>query len=700
MQNAFSEESNLNSGIHSNLNSKKANKTRTVVIHAFVRETYEIFLFLSILSLLYFILSGYNGSNAMIIANSLRLTFTIACYLISHRLREGKFPLFLLWLVILVNICIIPIFSIGNFYFRILDILSFFFMFWFTGFHPIFLFFNSAIGVVSLTWSNYKLITTVENYYYEKNILHLMSFTLLFSRLSVGLIVLFNIYTNCSIIRDITINKISSLYNIDVIIDNEKELIKHTKSLGISFKKIINQVEGLDSEKIGSNDVTRTGSEVILSSRSVVNSSSIHSTNDSRALSYVDNSIDSSSLGSSIFIDTPIQSIEEFEAFPYSSTLQGLYNSLLVKKRNEVYKRFSPSMTFINKYKQKTKQMFRILMYKYEHFVLTIRFSEFQNSTLPISTKTISQVFLDQEFEGMYVQWLQRYSCDTVEKSLLYIFLSCIITPFMSSAEWVMLFLTRAQELLCIHSPYVCAIKSSGKITAFLIFREGIQLSVSMLLIIIIYILCKFNSIKMSRMKDVNKSHKRFENDKVTYKWMIINYLYNKMISIRPISNSIHSCIQWLTILIGTWVIFCNIIDCLLMGNITLRFVTLSLTFLVSGTYLNLRVTSTIIIYFTWGLLSFIFTVVISGGVDKYIPCLIAIFVPSTSVIFLHTIPLDRVRRILFCRYVLPYILYIQHTSFVLEDSGEDIRRRLSTRFSVSVPATVGTNISRSKYQI
>ncbi|KAH8739335.1 hypothetical protein FG386_000307 [Cryptosporidium ryanae] len=690
MQNSLTEDSNLNSEVDSNLNSRKANKTRTVVIHAFVRETYEIFLFLSILSLLYFILSGYNGSNAIIIANSLRLIFTIACYLISHRMREGKLPLFLLWLVILMNICIIPIFSVGNFYFRILDILSFFFMFWFTGFHPMFLFFNSVIGICSLTWSNYKLLATLDNYYHEERILHVLSFTLLFSRLSVGLVVLLNIYTNCSIIRDITINKISSLYDIDVIIENERELISHSKSLGISLKKLINQTDNLEGNIVNSKNVTRTGSEVLLSSTSILNSSSVNSVNDSRALSYVDNSIESSSLGSSIFIDTPIQSVGEFETLPYSSSLQGLYNSLLVK-RNELYNRFSPSMTFINKYKQKTKQMFRILIYKYEHFVLTIRFSEFQNSTLPISTKTISQEFLDQEFEGMYIQWLRYYSCITVEKLLLYIFLSCIITPFMSSAEWIMLFLTNEQKLLCNYSPYVCAIKLLNK-TTFLIIREGIQLFVSILIMVIIYFLCEFNKIKMRRESTYN-SQKKFEKDECTYRKKAINCLYNKMMNIHSISNSIHTYIQLLTISIGTWVIFCNIVDCLLMGNITLRFVTLSSTFLIAGTYLNLRVTSTIIIYSIWGLFSFIFTVVISGGVDKYIPCLLAIIVPSTSVIFLHTIPLDRVRRILFCRYVLPYILYIQHTSFVLKDSGEDIKRRISTRFSVSVPETINSNV-------
>ncbi|OII73120.1 uncharacterized protein cubi_02351 [Cryptosporidium ubiquitum] len=670
----------LNSNIDSIFNIRKVNKTRHIVIHAFIRETYEIFLFLSAISLLYFILSGYDGSNAMVIANALRLIFTIGCYLVSNRMREGDLSLLLLWLVLLMNICIIPIFSIDIFYFRILDILSYFFLFWFTGFHPIFIFINAIIGLGSLSWANFRMLSAIDINFYEKSILQALSFTLLFTRLSVGLIVLNNIYTNCSIIRDITVNKIKSLYDIKVIIENESELIKLSKSLGISLKQLSKQSEDLDNSN--DTELLRVDSHNYSSSMSLINPSSIHSTNISRAISFADNSNESSSLGSSISMNTPIQSIDDFEAIPHSSTLQGLYNRLLVKKKNEVFERFSPSMTFIDKYRQRTKKLFRNLMYKFESFILTIRFAEFPDSTLPISTRAVSQVFLDQEIEGMYTQWLQFYSCNTIEHSIHYILLSCIIVPLMSSAEWLLLFSNKSKQLLCIYSPYVCLIQSSNKRKIiFFVFREGIQIIISMFLIGMIYILCKINKITLGKRRDKGKNDQEHSGKRHSIKEKIINAFLRKMLIYPKFSESAHSYIQWLSIIIGSWTVFCNIIDCILMGNISLRFITLSSSLLIAGTYLNLRVSSTIIVYLIWGLFSFIFTVVISGSIEKYIPCIISISIPAASIIFLHTIPLDRVRRILFCRYVLPYILYIQHTIFVLKDSGEDIKKKLSNKY-------------------
>lgn len=680
MQYGFGNSLRLNSGIDSIFNIRRVNKTRHIVIHAFIRETYEIFLFLSAISLLYFILSGYDGSNAMVIANALRLIFTIGCYLVSHRMREGDLSLLLLWLVLLMNVCIIPIFSIDIFYFRMLDTLSYFFLFWFTGFHPIFIFINAIIGLGSLTWANFRMLSAIDINLYERNILQALSFTLLFTRLSVGLIVLNNIYTNCSIIRDITVNKIKSLYDIKVIIENESELIKLSKSLGISLKQLSKQSEGLES--CNNAELLRVHSDNYSSSMSLINLSSIHSTNLSRTLSFVDNSSESSSLGSSISMDTPVQSIGGFEAIPHSSTLQGLYNRLLVKKKNEVFERFSPSMTFIDKYRQKTKKLFRNLMYKYESFILTIRFAEFPDSTLPISTRAVSQVFLDQEIEGMYTQWLQFYSCNTIEHSLHYILLSCIVVPLMSTTEWLLLFSNKSKQLLCIYSPYVCLIQTSNKRKViFFIFREGIQIIISMILIGMIYILCKLNKMILEKRRNRNKSDQEHFGRRNSVKERIISAFSKKMILYPRFSESIHSYIQWLSIIIGSWTIICNIIDCILMGNISLRFLTLSSSLLIAGTYLNLRVSSTIIIYLIWGAFSFLFTVVISGSIEKYIPCIISISIPAASIIFLHTIPLDRVRRILFCRYVLPYILYIQHNIFVLKDSGEDIKKKLSNKY-------------------
>ncbi|PPA64884.1 hypothetical protein ChUKH1_02390 [Cryptosporidium hominis] len=350
-------------------------------------------------------------------------------------------------------------------------------------------------------------------------------------------------------------------------------------------------------------------------------------------------------------------------------------------------------MTFIDKYRQRTKKLFRSLMYKCESFILTIRFAEFPDSTLPISTKAVSQVFLDQEIEGMYTQWLQFYSCNTIEHSLHYILLSCIIIPLMSSAEWLLLFSNKSKQLLCIYSPYVCLIQTSNKrkIT-FFIFREGIQVVVSMILIGMIYILCKVN--KIIRKREKSKSDQEHLLKGGSIKERIINAFSRKIVLYPKFSESIHSCIQWLSIIIGSWTIFCNIIDCILMGNISLRFLTLSSSLLIAGTYLNLRVSSTIIVYLIWGLFSFIFTVVISGSIEKYIPCIISISIPAASIIFLQTIPLDRVRRILFCRYVLPYILYIQHTAFVLKDCGEDIKKKLSNKY---VSSSMGIRTVYSK---
>ncbi|TRY51173.1 Uncharacterized protein CTYZ_00001409 [Cryptosporidium tyzzeri] len=691
MQYGFGNNLKLYSGIDSIFNLRKVNKTRHIVIHAFVRETYEIFLFLSAISLLYFILSGYDGSNTMVIANALRLIFTIGCYLVSHRMREGDLSLLLLWLVLLMNICIIPIFSIDIFYFRMLDILSYFFLFWFTGFHPIFIFINAIIGLGSLSWANFRMLSAIDINLYERNVLQALSFTLLFTRLSVGLIVLNNIYTNCSIIRDITVNKIKSLYDIKVIIENESELIKLSKSLGISLKQLSKQSEDLDNSNNA--ELLRVDSDNYSSSMSLINPSSIHSANISRALSFADNSNESSSIGSSTFLNTPIQSIDDFEAVPHSSTLQGLYNRLLIKKKNDVFERFSPSMTFIDKYRQRTKKLFRSLMYKCESFILTIRFAEFPDSTLPISTKAVSQVFLDQEIEGMYTQWLQFYSCNTIEHSLHYILLSCIIVPLMSSAEWLLLFSNKSKQLLCIYSPYVCLIQTSNKRKIiFFIFREGIQVIVSMILIGMIYILCKVN--KIIRKREKSKSDQEHLLKGGSIKERIINAFSRKIVLYPKFSESIHSCIQWLSIIIGSWTIFCNIIDCILMGNISLRFLTLSSSLLIAGTYLNLRVSSTIIVYLIWGLFSFIFTVVISGSIEKYIPCIISISIPAASIIFLQTIPLDRVRRILFCRYVLPYILYIQHTAFVLKDCGEEIKKKLSNKY---VSSSMGIRTVYSK---
>ncbi|KAL5368100.1 putative membrane-associated protein [Cryptosporidium parvum] len=691
MQYGFGNNLKLYSGIDSIFNLRKVNKTRHIVIHAFVRETYEIFLFLSAISLLYFILSGYDGSNTMVIANALRLIFTIGCYLVSHRMREGDLSLLLLWLVLLMNICIIPIFSIDIFYFRMLDILSYFFLFWFTGFHPIFIFINAIIGLGSLSWANFRMLSAIDINLYERNVLQALSFTLLFTRLSVGLIVLNNIYTNCSIIRDITVNKIKSLYDIKVIIENESELIKLSKSLGISLKQLSKQSEDLDNSN--NTELLRVDSDNYSSSMSLINPSSIHSANISRALSFADNSNESSSIGSSTFLNTPIQSIDDFEAVPHSSTLQGLYNRLLIKKKNDVFERFSPSMTFIDKYRQRMKKLFRSLMYKCESFILTIRFAEFPDSTLPISTKAVSQVFLDQEIEGMYTQWLQFYSCNTIEHSLHYILLSCIIVPLMSSAEWLLLFSNKSKQLLCIYSPYVCLIQTSNKRKIiFFIFREGIQVIVSMILIGMIYILCKVN--KIIRKREKSKSDQEHLLKGGSIKERIINAFSRKIVLYPKFSESIHSCIQWLSIIIGSWTIFCNIIDCILMGNISLRFLTLSSSLLIAGTYLNLRVSSTIIVYLIWGLFSFIFTVVISGSIEKYIPCIISISIPAASIIFLQTIPLDRVRRILFCRYVLPYILYIQHTAFVLKDCGEDIKKKLSNKY---VSSSMGIRTVYSK---
>ncbi|CAD98518.1 hypothetical protein [Cryptosporidium parvum Iowa II] len=691
MQYGFGNNLKLYSGIDSIFNLRKVNKTRHIVIHAFVRETYEIFLFLSAISLLYFILSGYDGSNTMVIANALRLIFTIGCYLVSHRMREGDLSLLLLWLVLLMNICIIPIFSIDIFYFRMLDILSYFFLFWFTGFHPIFIFINAIIGLGSLSWANFRMLSAIDINLYERNVLQALSFTLLFTRLSVGLIVLNNIYTNCSIIRDITVNKIKSLYDIKVIIENESELIKLSKSLGISLKQLSKQSEDLDNSN--NTELLRVDSDNYSSSMSLINPSSIHSANISRALSFADNSNESSSIGSSTFLNTPIQSIDDFESVPHSSTLQGLYNRLLIKKKNDVFERFSPSMTFIDKYRQRMKKLFRSLMYKCESFILTIRFAEFPDSTLPISTKAVSQVFLDQEIEGMYTQWLQFYSCNTIEHSLHYILLSCIIVPLMSSAEWLLLFSNKSKQLLCIYSPYVCLIQTSNKRKIiFFIFREGIQVIVSMILIGMIYILCKVN--KIIRKREKSKSDQEHLLKGGSIKERIINAFSRKIVLYPKFSESIHSCIQWLSIIIGSWTIFCNIIDCILMGNISLRFLTLSSSLLIAGTYLNLRVSSTIIVYLIWGLFSFIFTVVISGSIEKYIPCIISISIPAASIIFLQTIPLDRVRRILFCRYVLPYILYIQHTAFVLKDCGEDIKKKLSNKY---VSSSMGIRTVYSK---
>ncbi|KAK9172051.1 Uncharacterized protein cmbei_6002270 [Cryptosporidium meleagridis] len=680
MQYGFGNNLKLYSGIDSIFNLRKVNKTRHIVIHAFVRETYEIFLFLSAISLLYFILSGYDGSNAMVIANALRLIFTIGCYLVSHRMREGGLSLLLLWLVLLMNICIIPIFSIDIFYFRMLDILSYFFLFWFTGFHPIFIFFNAIIGLGSLSWANFRMLSAIDINLYERNILQALSFTLLFTRLSVGLMVLNNIYTNCSIIRDITVNKMKSLYDIKVIIENESELIKLSKSLGISLKQLSKQSEDLDNTNNA--ELLRVESDNYSSSMSLINPSLIHSANISRALSFADNSNESSSIGSSTFLNTSMQSIDDFEAVPHSSTLQGLYNRLLIKKKNDVFERFSPSMTFIDKYRQRTKKLFRSLMYKCESFILTIRFAEFPDSTLPISTKAVSQVFLDQEIEGMYTQWLQFYSCNTIEQSLHYILLSCIIVPLMSSAEWFLLFYNKSKQLLCIYSPYVCLIEASNKRKIiFFVFREGIQVIVSMILIGMIYILCKVNKIILRKKREKSKSDQEHLGKIDSIKDRIINAFSRKIVLYPKFSESIHSCIQWLSIIIGSWTIFCNIIDCILMGNISIRFLTLSSSLLIAGTYLNLRVSSTIIVYLIWGIFSFIFTVVISGSIEKYIPCIISISIPAASIIFLQTIPLDRVRRILFCRYVLPYILYIQHTTFVLKDCGEDIKKKLSNKY-------------------
>ncbi|KAJ1613084.1 putative membrane-associated protein [Cryptosporidium canis] len=685
MQYGFGNSLPVSSGIDSIFNIRRVNKTRHIVIHAFIRETYEIFLFLSAISLLYFILSGYDGGNTMVIANALRLIFTIGCYLVSHRMREGDLSLLLLWLVLLMNICIIPIFSTDIFYFRMLDTLSYFFLFWFTGFHPIFIFINAIIGLGSLTWANFRMLSAVDINLYEKNILQALSFTLLFTRLSVGLIILSNIYTNCSIVRDIIVNKINSIYDINVIIENESELIRLSKSLGISLKQLSRQ-----SECGNNTELIKVDTDNNSSSMSLVNLSSIHSTNISRALSFDDNSSDSSSLGSSISMDTPVQSIGGLEAIPHSSTLQGLYTKLLVKKKNEVFERFSPSMTLIDKYRHCTKRLFKNLMYKFESFILTIRFAEFPDSTLPISTRAVSQVFLDQEIEGMYTQWLQFYSCNTIEQSLYYILLSCIIVPLMSTTEWLLLFSNKSKKLLCIYSPYVCLIQTSNKRKlVFFVFREGIQVIISMVLVGMIYILCKLNKIYLEKRRDRSNSQDVFEKRR-SIKERVINAFSRKVMSCPRFTESIHSYIQWLSIIVGSWTILCNIVDCILMGNISLRFLTLSSSLLISGTYLNLRVSSTIIVYLIWGTLSFVFTVVISGSIEKYIPCIISISIPAASIIFLHTIPLDRVRRILFCRYVLPYILYIQHNIFVLKDSGEDIRKKLSNRYLSSNTGTKG----------
>ncbi|KAL7069087.1 hypothetical protein ACR3K2_03440 [Cryptosporidium serpentis] len=653
-------------------------RSRSIIVHAFIRESYEVVLFLSAISVVFFVLSGYDGNKNLIIANAVRLVITIACYLVCHRLRHGKLSLVLLWLVLIMNLCILPIFNMNIFYFRLIDLLSFFSLFWLTGFHPLTLIITSAASASVMIWTNFKLTHLIDRNLYNPTVLFSLCGTLSVLRLFIGLLLLLNIFVNCTIIRDIIVEPKRSLYNTFALIENEKKLISLANELDISLN-YLSKFKRSENTK-AQEDLNKQKAWSIQSASSLLPPVSVPSITMSLNSSPVVQSVASSSMGSSLSMESSLSSfIASSEALPHSNTLQGLYSRLVQRERKELFKGISSSLIFTKKYKFIIQKLLRLIWYKYQHFILSIRLAEFIDSALPLSARTLTQVFWDQEIEGLYLQWVQFYAYETFSSSIIYMILSNFVLTCISLFEWSLLFAVKKKEVICYYSRFSCSIYGKkNMIILFFILRGVTQLAVAFTIIGIIYKLCKKYSVHSTKLGENILQNSDYDH-----------YIYDTRTkdnsSEHPKSRSdlclissapVHVWVQLLSVILGSWLIICSIVDAALMGNVLTRFTGLSSSMVIGGTYINLRIPGTIIVYTIWGIFSFITTIAISGNTEKYVACILAVIIPAATIIFLHTIPLDRVRRILFCRYNLPYLLYIQHIYFVLKESGKDIKQK------------------------
>ncbi|OII76208.1 hypothetical protein cand_006060 [Cryptosporidium andersoni] len=671
--------SNLQLGLLSDasIDCKGFKRSRSIIVHAFIRESYEVVLFLSAISVVFFVLSGYDGNKNLIIANSVRLVITIACYLVCHRLRHGKLSLVLLWLVLIMNLCILPDSNMSIFYFRLIDLLSFFSLFWLTGFHPLTLIITSITSASVMIWTDFKLTHLVDRSLYNPTVLFSLCGTLSVLRLFIGLLILSNIFVNCTIIRDIIVEPKRSLYNTFALIENEKKLISLANELDISLNYLSKFKRNKNTR--AQEDLNKQEAYSIQSTSSLFPPISAPSITMSLNSSPVVQSVTSSSIASSLSIESSLSSfITSSEVLPHSNTLQGLYSRLVQCERKELFKGIS-SFFFTKKYKFIIQRLLRIIWYKYQHFIFSIRLAEFIDSALPLSTRTLTQVFWNQEIEGLYLQWVQFYAYETFSSSIIYMILSSFVLTCISLFEWSLLLTVEKKEVICYYSRFSCSIYGKkNMIILFFILRGVIQLTVSFTIIGIIYKLCKKYSVHSTKLGESilrSSGYDHYSYDTHTKDNSLGNLKSRS--DLRLISSApVHFWVQLLSVMLGSWLIICSIVDAALMGNVLTRFTGLSSSMVIGGTYLNLRIPGTIIVYTIWGISSFITTIAISGNTDKYIACILSVIIPAATIIFLHTIPLDRVRRILFCRYTLPYLLYIQHIYFVLKESGKDIKQK------------------------
>ncbi|EEA06270.1 uncharacterized protein CMU_007600 [Cryptosporidium muris RN66] len=672
--------SNLQLGLLSDasIDCKGFKRSRSIIVHAFIRESYEVVLFLSAISVVFFVLSGYDGNKNLIIANSVRLVITIACYLVCHRLRHGKLSLVLLWFVLIMNLCILPDFNMNIFYFRLIDLLSFFSLFWLTGFHPLTLIITSIASASVMIWTNFKLTHAVDRSLYNPTVLFSLCGILSVLRLFIGLLILSNIFVNCTIIRDIIVEPKRSLYNTFALIENEKKLISLANELDISLN-YLSKFKRNENTRV-QEDLNKQKACSIQSTSSLFPPVSAPSITMSLNSSPVVQSVASSSMASSLSMESSLSSfITSSEVLPHSNTLQGLYSRLVQRERKELFKGVSSSLFFTKKYKFILQRLLRIIWYKYQHFILSIRLAEFIDSALPLSTRTLTQVFWNQEIEGLYLQWVQFYAYETFSSSIIYMILSNFVLTCISLFEWSLLLAVEKKEVICYYSRFSCSIHGKkNMIILFFILRGVIQLTVSFTIIGIIYKLCKKYSVHSTKLGESilrSSDYDHYSYDTRTKDNSLENLKSRG--DLRLISSApVHVWVQLLSVILGSWLIICSIVDAALMGNVLTRFTGLSSSMVIGGTYLNLRIPGTIIVYTIWGISSFITTIAISGNTEKYIACILSVIIPAATIIFLHTIPLDRVRRILFCRYTLPYLLYIQHIYFVLKESGKDIKQK------------------------